>query len=312
MKKVILTLFTSICLASSFLPAFAADRFNDALDENTNSISNNIDRSFPTQNGMQWASGVRDFIIYLVKKIVTPIVIFVGILMGIIWLYELLGSTKDDWAKKWFNYILWGALGIVIMISANFLADTLVNGWIFVYDAQNQFLGWITAQRIYQRLMFPFLKFFMYIAIGVLFILALIRTMTMLFNPKDDSAKQARTIIVWNAIGILVIIFAKNIIETVFGLEQDVVATNATSLWQIGSWVLADKQIPYVYTVINYIISFIWFFLLVIIIIQAIQLLTNPTSEDVQKKMRKNFIYIVIWLVIIATSYVITNLLIAK
>jgi predicted membrane protein len=70
----------------------------------------------------------------------------------------------------------------------------------------------------------------MYIAIGILFILALIRTMTMLFDPKDDSAKQARTIIVWNAIGILVIIFAKNIIETIFGLEQKVVDANATSL----------------------------------------------------------------------------------
>ena len=312
MKKVILGLFTSICLATSFLPVFAADRFNDALNENTTSISNNIDRSFPTQNGMQWASGIRDFIIYLVKKIVTPIVIFVWILMGIIWLYELLWSTKDDGAKKWFNYILWGALGIIIMISANFLADTLVNGWIFVYDTQNQLLWWVTAQRIYERLMFPFLKFFMYIAIGVLFVLALIRTMTMLFNPKDDSAKQARTIIVWNAIWIIVIIFAKNIIETVFGLEQDVVNTNATSLWQIGTWVLADKQIPYVYTVINYIISFIWFFLLLIIIIQAIQLLTNPTNEDVQKKMKKNFIYVVIWLILIATAYVVTNVLIAK
>jgi hypothetical protein len=52
----------------------------------------------------------------------------------------------------------------------------------------------------------------------------------MLFDPKDDSAKQARTIIVWNAIGILVIIFAKNIIETIFGLEQKVVDANATSL----------------------------------------------------------------------------------
>ena len=294
------------------VPVFAVDRFNGALDDNTSSISNNIDRSFPTQNGMQWASGIRDFIIYLVKKIITPLVIFVWILMGIIGLYELLGSTKDDGTKKWFNYILWWALWIIVIMSANFLADTLVNGWIFVYDAQNQFLWGMTAQRIYQRLMFPFLKFFMYIAIGVLFILALIRTMTMLFNPKDDSSKQARTIIIWNAIWILVIIFAKNIIETVFGLEQDVVASNATSLWQIGSWVLADKQVPYIYTIINYIISFIGFFLIVIIIIQAVQLLTNPTDEAVQKKMRTNFIYIFIWLVIIATSYVITNVLIAK
>jgi hypothetical protein len=312
MKKIILGCIASMYMALSIMPVFAVDRFNDTLVDNTQSIKNNVDTSFQTQNGIQWASGVRDFLIYIVKKIITPIVIFVWILMGIVWLYELLGSTKDDGAKKWFNYILRGALWIIIIISANFLADTLVNWWIFVYDAQNQFLWGITAQRIYQRLMFPFLKFFMYIAIGILFILALIRTMTMLFDPKDDSAKQARTIIVWNAIGILVIIFAKNIIETIFGLEQKVVDANATSLWQLGSWVLADKQVPYIYTIINYVISFVWFFILVMIIVQAIQLLTNPTDEAVQKKMRTNFIYIFIWLIIIATSYVITNVLIAK
>lgn len=299
-------------MLGSLAPVFAVDRFNGSLDDTTQSISNNIDRSFPTQNGLQWASWVRDFIIYLVRKILTPIIIFIWILMGIVWIYDLIWSTKDDGAKKWFNYILWWALWIIIIMSANFLADTLVNGGIFVYDASNQLVGSMTAQRIYQRLIFPFLKFFMYIAIGILFVLVLIRTMTMLFSPKDDSAKHARTIIVWNAIWILVIIFAKNIIETIFGLEQDVVDPNATSLWQVGSGILADKQLPYVYTVINYIIWFVGFFMLVMIILQAVQLLTNPTDEAVQKKMRRNFIYILIWLVIIATAYVVTNVLIAK
>jgi hypothetical protein len=45
---------------------------------------------------------------------------------------------------------------------------------------------------------------------------------------------------------------------------------------------------------------------------QAIQLLTNPTDEAVQKKMRKNFLYILIGLVIIGTAYVVTNVFIAK
>jgi uncharacterized membrane protein YedE/YeeE len=75
------------------------------------------------------------------------------------------------------------------MISANFLADTLVNGGIFVYDASNQLLGTVSAQRIYQRLMFPFLKFAMFLVIGVLFILALFRTISMLVSPKEDAAK---------------------------------------------------------------------------------------------------------------------------
>gem|GEM_PF-3194452 len=58
--------------------------------------------------------------------------------------------------------------------------------------------------------------------------------------------------------------------------------------------------------------GFIGLFLLVMIILQAIQLLTNPTDEGTQKKLRKNIIYIVIGLAIIGTAYVVTNTLIVK
>jgi hypothetical protein len=49
-------------------------------------------------------------------------------------------------------------------------------------------------------------------------------------ESKPESSKQARTIILRNAIGILVIIFAKQIIEVVYGREQDVVSATATNL----------------------------------------------------------------------------------
>ncbi len=302
----------ALCMAINIAPVLAAGRFEDGVSKSVESIQNNVDLDYQNTGSAELGWGIRDFIIYLVQKIITPIVIFVGILLGILGLYELLGSTKEDAQKKWFNYILRWALWIIVIISANFLANTLVNGWIFVYDAQRQLVGTLSAQRIYQRLMFPFLKFFMYLAIGILFILALIRTVGMLMDSKPDSSKQAKTIILRNAIWILVIIFAKQIIEVVYGREQDVVSATATNLWQIGTGVLTDKQLPFVYTVINYIISFVGFFLLIMIVIQAVQLLMNPTDEATQKKMRTNFIYILIWLVIMWTAYVVTNFLIVK
>lgn len=134
----------------------------------------------------------------------------------------------------------------------------------------------------------------------------------MVTSPKDDAKQKAMTIIQRNAFGIIVIIFAKNLIETIYGTEAQVTSATATNLGQIGTGILADKQIPYVYTVINYIIGFLGLFILVMIIIQALQLLTNPTDDGVQKKMRKNVIYIIIGLVIIGTAYVVTNFLIVK
>lgn len=312
MKKIILSLIASMYVLTSVTPALGAARFDDSLLQSTQSIQNNIDRSFQSQNGMEWASWLRDFIIYFVNKILTPVIIAVWVMMAIIWLWDLLWSTKDDGAKKWFSYILRWALWIIIMVSANFLANTLVNWWVFVYDAQNQLVWSLTAQRIYQRLMFPFLKTFMALVIGILFILALIRTLSMLMSPSEDNAKKARTIIIRSAIWILVIIFSKQLIEAIFGLESQVASATATNLWDIWEWVLADKQLPFLYNVINYVIWFTWLFVLIIIIVQAVQLLTNPTSEDTQKKLRKNFIYVLIWLIIIGTAYVVTNLLIVK
>ena len=99
------------------------------------------------------------------KKVITPIVIIIGVLVAILGFYEMFGSTKEEDQKKGFNYILRGVIGIVVMVSANFLADTLVNGGIFTYDASGQLLGTITAQKVYQKLMFPFIKFSMYLVL---------------------------------------------------------------------------------------------------------------------------------------------------
>ncbi len=311
MKKVVFGLLSAVICAVNIAPVFAVERFW-SIDNTIQSIDNNVNRSIPTQSGMSWPEWIRDLLIYIVRTVITPVILFVWVLLGIAWIYEMIGSTKEDSMKKWFNYILWGAIWIIVIISANFIVNTVINGWVFVYDDQWQLLWNTTAQMVYQKLIFPFLKLFMYIVLGILFILALIRTLGILFNAKDDNSKKAGMIITWNAIGILVIIFAKNIIEAIYGLEEKVVSRNAITLWDLWDWVLADKQLPFVYTVINYAVSFIWLLILILIILQAIQLLTNPTNEDTQKKLRKNVIYMLIGLVIIGTSYIVTNTLIVK
>lgn len=313
MKKIILGILASLCLLTSFAPAIAADgRFTDDMNQSTQSIRSNIDTSFPNQRSMNGASWVRDFIIYIVRRILTPLIIAVSILMWILWIYDMIGNTKEDSIKQGFNYILWWAVWIIIIVSANFIVNQIANWGIFVFDSQNQIVGTLSAQRIYQRLIFPFLSLLMTFILGILFVLALIRTMTMLFSPKEDNAQKARTIIIRSAIGIIVIIFAKQLIEAVYGLESSVASSNVVSLDNVWNATLTDKQFPFIYTVINYIMWFTGFFILVIIILQGIQLLTNPTDEGIQKKMRKNIIYILIWLIIIWTSYVVTNFLIVK
>lgn len=54
------------------------------------------------------------------------------------------------------------------------------------------------------------------------------------------------------------------------------------------------------------------FIVLVLIIIEAIDLLRNPTDEKQIEKIKRNFLYIIIGILIIGTAYVVTNFIILQ
>jgi uncharacterized membrane protein YidH (DUF202 family) len=312
MKKILLFTLACISLTSSFSPlTYAAGRFDNALEKSIVSLSGNID-TVAGNAILWWAEGISTSIVHVMKTVVLPLSIIIGVLTAILWLYEVFMSEKEEASKTGMNYIIWWVIGIIVMTSATFLADVIVNQWIFAYDTGGNLLGNVSAQRIYRKLIFPFVKLGMYLVMWVLFLIMLLRVGEFLQSPKDDIKTQAKTIIQWNAVGILVIIFAKKIIETIYGTEAQIVSKTATNLGQIGGGILAEKQIPYAYTILNRAMWFLGVFILIIIIVQAIKLLLNPTDEATQKSLRKSFLYIVIGLVIMATAYIVVNVLIVN
>lgn len=298
------------CAATPFAFAAANNRFDNAITDSVQSIQQQTDMGYNgTQGGAQ---GVADIIVDIVKKIITPIVIVSGVVVAILGMYQMFTSDKDDATKKGMNYLIRGVVGIIVMVSASFLADTVVNGWIFAYSASWELLGNISAQRIYRKMIFPFLKMAMLLVMGVLFLIALFRTFEFITSPSDDVKKKAKTIILRNSFWILFVIFAKRIIEAIYGTEAQVTSVNTTNLGQIGWGILEDKQLPFAYTVINWAMGLLGIFLLAMIILQSIKLLTDPTDEGTQKALRKNVVYMIIGLIIMATAYVVTNFIIVK
>lgn len=130
--------------------------------------------------------------------------------------------------------MLWGVVGIIIMLSAAFIANRLVGSG-GVFDFTQAFTGNTAAWKLYSMIIFPFLKMIMFVVIGVLFLILILHMYRFLVNPDDKIKLHARTIIVRNAIGILVIIFAKSLAETIYGKQESVINPNATSLADIGS-----------------------------------------------------------------------------
>jgi hypothetical protein len=108
----------------------------------------------------------------------------------------------------------------------------------------------------------------------------------------------------------LIIIWSKQIIEAIYGKKAQVLNVNAQNLWDIWSWILADKNIPILYTIISWILWLAALAILIIIIVQSLQLLLKPDDADKIKKIKKSILYIFIWVLIIWTWYILTNVLI--
>jgi hypothetical protein len=107
----------------------------------------------------------------------------------------------------------------------------------------------------------------------------------------------------------LVIIWAKQVVEFIYGKQADVVKS-VSNLWEIGSGIFANKNLPILYEIINWAMWLAALVVLIMILVQAFQLLLKPDSPDAMKKIKNSLLYIFIWILIIGTWYIITNFLI--
>jgi hypothetical protein len=131
-----------------------------------------------------------------------------------------------------------------------------------------------------------------------------------LFGSDADAQKKAGTLIGWNVISMLVIIWAKQIVEAIYGTQAAVTSTNATNLGEIWSGVLANKNIPILYQIINYALWIASLVILVIIIIQTVKLLTKPDDPAQVKNIKNSLLYMFIGILVLGAGYLIVNFLI--
>jgi hypothetical protein len=133
-----------------------------------------------------------------------------------------------------------------------------------------------------------------------------------IFSKDDEFQRKSFTILIYNAIGILVIILAKSLIEIVYGKYEDVInaevkSGSGTNAGDIGTGVLEIRDFSGLQLAINYVLSIATFIVLVLIIYQSYQLLVNPSSEELVGNLSKNIAYTFIGILIIGAGYLITN-----
>ena len=283
-------------------------RFDASMDRSINPIREHLDASEPNSTLWGWDS-IKNFVFKLINNVLTPLIIVTGILIGIVWWYRLFFSTTEEDTKQWTQLVLYWVIWIIVILSARYIGTVIFEDMFQSWNAV--WINWVElAMQIYEKIAYPFIKIVVYLALWILFLLLAWKTFTFMTNTDGTTQKKAGTMIWRSAIGMLIIIWSKEIVEAIYGKQAEVMNASAQTLWEIGSWVLADKSIPILYSVINWVMWLTSLVVLIIILIQTFEILMNPDKADNRQKIWKSIIYIFIGILIIGAGYLITNFLV--
>ena len=244
------------------------------------------------------------------QNIILPIIIVIWLIVASVNFYKLAFSSNEEERNKARWFFIWWVAWIIAMVSAVFIWEELVwNTWNTGIFGDYQWEWVDIATNLYEKIILPFVSIWMYLIVAILFIILLITVIKFLFvSDTEEVPKNTKTIIVWNTIWILFILLSQNIVKLVYGSKP----TWSTNLWNISDWMLEKNDLSWLHTVLNY---FLWFLAIVItafIIYQAFLLLTKPDDEWTLTALKKNFVYVLVGVLIMWWVYIIANFFIIR
>ena len=245
--------------------------------------------------------------------------IAVWVAVALIWAYKIMVSDKEDSNKEWMKMLLFWILWIIIMVNAKFLANSLVwdkgiipgnitEGW------NKEWLNWINfASQLYGKIIYPFIKIAEYLVIWVLFFMTVAKVITYVTSTDDGTKKKAGWVIIRTVIWILIIMGAKQVVESIMWKQNTVTnPDNATQLTDIWSHVTDFGSIPLIAQIINRVMWLTMLAIVILIIIQAYGMFTKPDAPENRTKLGKTILYIVIWVLVIWAAYAISTVLVVN
>ena len=318
-KFLLASMLTIFWLAnlSMFSLTYAQDVYNEVLNQTTSSTAlSTAINWWEVVTGETWADLFNDQVMAIVGYII-DIFIVVWIAVAFIGGYKIMTSDKEEAMKEWIRLIIFWIIWIIIMASARFLAEWLAgnSGIIsdeFVSLGINNQPNWIKfISSLYNKLLYPFIKVALYFVIWILFFMMVGKVIWFVTATDDSAKKKAGWVIIWSVIGILIVIWAKQLVESVMGKQEQVINENATWINQQGPGsILNFGSIPLVTQVINWIMWLTMFIILVLVIIQWYKMFTKPDDPKNRESLKKTLIYIIIWVLVIWAAYAISSVLV--
>jgi hypothetical protein len=166
------------------------------------------------------------------------------------------------------------------------------------------------AKNLYDKIMFPFIKVALYLVIWALFFIMAAKVLTFVISTEEKAKKKAGWIILWCVIWILIVMWSKQIVESVMWNQEDVL--NKAATWIDEQWnpPLEFNSVQLISQVINWVMWLTMFVIVVLIIIQAYRMFAKPDDPKNRERLKKTMLYVIIWVLVIWASYVISNILV--
>lgn len=262
-----------------------------------------------------------------VEKIISYVIdvfIVIWIAMAFFGGYEIMTSDKEEKMKEWIRFVAFGVIWVIIMVSARFLAKSLVwDSGIITEEFANESgytPNWIQfADNLYNNIMYPFIKIALYLVIWALFFVMAGKVIGFVTATDDSAKKNAAWIIIRCVVWILIVMWSKQIVEAVMWSQDEVLKTAVA--WPNGEsapsrideqWntILEFGSIPLIAQVINWVMWLTMLIILILIIIQWYKIFTKPDDPKTRETLKKAIIYILVWVIVIGAAYVISKFLV--
>ena len=218
-------------------------------------------------------------------------------------------SNKEDAFKEWISLIVYGILWVIIMVSAKFIAGTLIDN-LNSNITTGSVSGINLASDLYENLMYPFIKVALYLVVWVLFIMMAIKVVNFIISTDEAAKKKAWWIILRCAIWILIVMGSKQMVEGIMWKQEKVLDVTSTMVDEMWNPLMEFESIPIIAQIINWIMWLAMFVVLVLIIIQWYRMFAKPDDPKNRERLKKTLLYVLIWVLVIGASYIISNFLV--
>lgn len=282
------------------------------------------------KTGNLWAQGIVETVVELIIFVFIPIMAFIGIVYAIIGFFKIMGAPNDEELKKWWNFLIWWVIGVLVMIVAAWIVNILVwsegvTGVLgdITQKAKQDVAPAVLAGDLYRILFYPLIRFITYLMLGILFLITAGHTFKYLFSGDEEAQKKAIRIIIFAIVGCLSIILSKTLVELVYGPYETIVQGEALqvtpwglpgsqNVWNIGLGVIDSPALGDLYIAINRILWLGTIILVWLIIYIGYLMLFQPTSEEATGKITRAITRWLGGILVMGAAYLIANFVIIK